>query len=497
MAAQKKNIVAAGLIAAAFIGIVLFSGPITALNVTITPDQSSYTRGSGVALFRANLTINTGERVPVNYVELGLQAPSASTPTFCNLPAVDTNNYNCSGNIINVSVQTTNYTETYGYGYREAAWNSSNYAWGYGYGYGGSPSTVLGYVIRWAIPSDAEIGTYTASFTVFTTSNATFVGYSSFAVSAPTTTTIPVPQTTTTTTTSSSTTTTTRVAADAPMIHNVDVKDVSTGSVTVIWDTNKDGDSLVEYGTTTSYGQTQSSASMTTNHAVTLTGLQADTTYHFLVKSSVDGMTGTTGDYTFTTSKVYTDTITVEANESTEVDVPDTSVKIDIVTDVTVENASINVSTSSNSQTGSELSVPGLNKFVKIEVSPELAAAITSVIIRIDYTDEEVEAAGINESTMGIYWYSGSEWVKLTTALSWVNAVGIDTVQNYVWANVTHFSDYSVGGNLTACEDLKGNYAPCDEITLEEVLDLIDLWIRDEATISEVIALIDAWATSS
>jgi len=30
--------------------------------------------------------------------------------------------------------------------------------------------------------------------------------------------------------------------------------------------------------------------------------------------------------------------------------------------------------------------------------------------------------------------------------MDWVYGAGVDTIENYVWANVTHFSDYSVGG---------------------------------------------------
>jgi hypothetical protein len=494
MTAHKKNLIVAGLIAAAFIGIILFSGPITALNVTITPDQSSYIKGVSIATFSANLTINNGENVPVQSVKLGLQAPS-SPFVYCDLPMTSTNDYNCNGSMINITVINSNYTSNYGYGYRQA--NSSMFSWGYGYGYGGS--SILGYVIRWAVPSAAVVGTYTASFTVTPETGSPFVGYTSFTVNAPTTTTVaPTTQATTQATTTSTTTstTTTTVGAYAPLIYDVDVKSVTVNSATIIWKTDKAADSVVEYGTTASYGASESSSSTTEDHSIALSGLAAGTTYHFRVKSTDGGLTQTSVDYSFTTSKLFTETTTLVANETTSIDVPQTDIEIEIVTGVTVANATINISTSSNSQTGSEMSVPGLNKFVKITVSPELAAAITSVVLRIDYTDEEVLAAGLNESSMGIYWYSGTEWVKLSTALSWVKAAGVDTVQNYVWANVTHFSDYTVGGDPTLCT-LKGNYAPCVTVSLEEVLDIIDLWARDEATIPEVVAIINAWAVSA
>jgi hypothetical protein len=43
--------------------------------------------------------------------------------------------------------------------------------------------------------------------------------------------------------------------------------------------------------------------------------------------------------------------------------------------------------------------------------------------------------------------------------------------------------------------DLAGDYWPCDEVELSEVVSLITLWIGDEASLREVVALINAWAS--
>ena len=48
-----------------------------------------------------------------------------------------------------------------------------------------------------------------------------------------------------------------------------------------------------------------------------------------------------------------------------------------------------------------------------------------------------------------MYNESSGSWVKLVTnSPSWVYGSGVDTANNYVWANVSHFSDYAVGGEL-------------------------------------------------
>jgi hypothetical protein len=51
------------------------------------------------------------------------------------------------------------------------------------------------------------------------------------------------------------------------------------------WKTSKAADSLVEYGTTTGYGSSQSDAAAKTEHSVEIAGLAAGTDYHFRVTS--------------------------------------------------------------------------------------------------------------------------------------------------------------------------------------------------------------------
>ena len=59
----------------------------------------------------------------------------------------------------------------------------------------------------------------------------------------------------------------------------------TTTSVVIAWKTEEASDSVVEYGTTTAYGLMVSEPTMTTQHAVMLTGLASDTTYYYRVSS--------------------------------------------------------------------------------------------------------------------------------------------------------------------------------------------------------------------
>ena len=72
----------------------------------------------------------------------------------------------------------------------------------------------------------------------------------------------------------------------------------------VSWTTNEPSDSQVEYGTSAAYGSsTTVAAALVTSHTVTLSGLNAATTYHYRVKSrDAAGNLATSADSSFATS---------------------------------------------------------------------------------------------------------------------------------------------------------------------------------------------------
>jgi hypothetical protein len=85
-------------------------------------------------------------------------------------------------------------------------------------------------------------------------------------------------------------------------------------SATVSWTTDKNSDSYVEFGTTTSYGHQQGQDEAVKDHSVQVVGLNPVTTYHYRVKSkSVSGNQTVGNDYTFTT------TLPVESQSGPEI----------------------------------------------------------------------------------------------------------------------------------------------------------------------------------
>jgi hypothetical protein len=64
------------------------------------------------------------------------------------------------------------------------------------------------------------------------------------------------------------------------------LQSVRPDSIIIAWETSGAVDSVVEYGSTQTYGSSASDYTWTTRHAITLTGLSPHSTYHYRVKTS-------------------------------------------------------------------------------------------------------------------------------------------------------------------------------------------------------------------
>ncbi|RLI99161.1 MAG: hypothetical protein DRP08_07515, partial [Candidatus Aenigmatarchaeota archaeon] len=72
-----------------------------------------------------------------------------------------------------------------------------------------------------------------------------------------------------------------------PVISDIQTSYITSNSATITWTTDEPSTSLVKYGTTSgSYPYSQEDTSYTTSHSITLTNLQANTTYYFVVNST-------------------------------------------------------------------------------------------------------------------------------------------------------------------------------------------------------------------
>jgi hypothetical protein len=87
------------------------------------------------------------------------------------------------------------------------------------------------------------------------------------------------------------------------VISGVQASGISASAATVTWTTDTASDTTVQYGTTAAYGSSAGSATLVTSHSQALTGLAANTQYHYRVLSGdAFGQVSTSGDLTFTTT---------------------------------------------------------------------------------------------------------------------------------------------------------------------------------------------------
>lgn len=87
-----------------------------------------------------------------------------------------------------------------------------------------------------------------------------------------------------------------------PLLSGLTVTVQTPTTAEVRWTTDKTSDSLIEYGLTTAYGSSASSATLTTTHIVSLSDLVSGRTYHYRVTSfDVDGNAVISPDSTFST----------------------------------------------------------------------------------------------------------------------------------------------------------------------------------------------------
>jgi len=84
----------------------------------------------------------------------------------------------------------------------------------------------------------------------------------------------------------------------------VRISNVKRGSVSVTWMTDAASTTVVKYGRTRAYGKKRSNTDLVIRHGITLTGLSANTRYHYRVESEDEaGNLAASTDLTFKTAR--------------------------------------------------------------------------------------------------------------------------------------------------------------------------------------------------
>jgi hypothetical protein len=82
-----------------------------------------------------------------------------------------------------------------------------------------------------------------------------------------------------------------------------------------------------------------------------------------------------------------------------------------------------------------------------IDVYIPYAGEVTEVVVRLYYTDAELAAAGIDEESLRLFWWNGTEWSECL--YSGVNTTNTNGYSGYIWAIITK-------GTTPSLEDLQG-----------------------------------------
>src|SRR3989344_2101202 len=118
------------------------------------------------------------------------------------------------------------------------------------------------------------------------------------------------------------------------------------------------------------------------------------------------------------------------------------NVTLEIITNSTTVGSVTLVKYDSKPSTVGTNTFTALNKYVDIVVNSSIKNELNYSIIKMFYTDAEVAAANLDESTLRLQKWNGSSWIKFDGVFG-----GVETVDNYVWANTSSFSTWGVFGS--------------------------------------------------
>lgn len=98
-----------------------------------------------------------------------------------------------------------------------------------------------------------------------------------------------------------------------PGFTSITIGNVGESTASLSWVTNEETTCTVQYGLTTSYGSTKAAQIGVKTHSIILTGLTANTTYHFrIVATDLAGNVSNSIDYNFFTASVASNVIYIE-----------------------------------------------------------------------------------------------------------------------------------------------------------------------------------------
>jgi len=154
------------------LSLVIFSNPITALNLSLTTDKPSYKAGDTVEL-TVDVDIENGEIIPFTDADIEIYGTDSGNSGFTSTCLLSDLNEGfhpeCSSQDSKFQSVMVEYLDLESeYGDRQAEFESEDYYWGYGYGLKEKVSGKVRLTINWQLPLDWSSGNYDAKATAET-----------------------------------------------------------------------------------------------------------------------------------------------------------------------------------------------------------------------------------------------------------------------------------------------------------------------------------------
>lgn len=129
-------------------------------------------------------------------------------------------------------------------------------------------------------------------------------------------------------------------------------------------------------------------------------------------------------------------------NTLTIINATDTNVTLELVTDAAANGSVTIVKYESKPTAVGTNTFTALNRYIDIVIEDSISDQLNYSIVRMFYTDAEVAAANLEESTLRLQKWNGSQWIQFDGP----GVGGVETADNYVWANTSSFSIWGVFG---------------------------------------------------
>ena len=254
--------------------------------------------------------------------------------------------------------------------------------------------------------------------------------------------------------------------ATAPTISSV-ASSTNSSTATISWTTSEIASSRAIYGPSSDYGSATAitdTSPRVLSHSVILSDLPSCSLYHYAVVSAdADGNATTSTDATFTTTGCTgSSAITISESASAATTTTSTVSLVDATlganlelvlppeyapTSTTVQLKQLNATTVLSS-TGNPSGYTGSSAHVYdlTAITDDLESVSSfskDLSITIDYADSDI--SGLQESTLWIFYWTGSAWSALTSCT-------LDTSANSITCLTNHFTTFGLFGTATTSD---------------------------------------------